>query len=112
MRRIREILLTQYIGAIAIAIVFAQVVSAFIALLIEPLQWILRVRLVHNQTTGSARYPPDAPPYPWDEFLLQFANVLLYFIIFYAMARWLYPEALDAASIDESGDASDQVLPE
>jgi hypothetical protein len=92
MRRIREILLTQYVGAIVVGFIAAQGLLGFVALVTTPLRWYLEFR---NRQSSSVLYQGTAQqvPFPWDSLLSLSVSILLYLLIAYSLARWLYPRS-------------------
>jgi len=92
MSRIREILLTQYIGAITIALVAAQGLTAIVNLATIPLRWYLEF---HNPGSQSVLFnaTPRQIPFPWQGALMGATGVVLYLGVAYGLLRWLYPTA-------------------
>lgn len=92
MRRVREILLTQYIGAIVVGFIAAQGLLGLVALVTTPLRWYLEF---HNRESVSVLFhaTPQQVPFPWDSLLSLSVNVVLYLLIAYLLAHWLYPRA-------------------
>jgi NADH:ubiquinone oxidoreductase subunit 6 (subunit J) len=86
MKRIRKILLTQYIGAITIGFIFAQAMIQFI----------------DNTALGAMRYwtPEEfqgsamgaARSFPWANFIVPLAAVVLQLLVGFLLIRWLYSE--------------------
>ena len=63
MERIREILLTQYIGAIVIAMVLTEALGGVVSLLVEPLIWYQQASRSHSAME------PGLKPFPWSDLL-------------------------------------------
>ena len=94
MIRLREILLTQYIGAIVIGYLAAQAFIGIANIATLPLRWYLQGR---NSVTQSVLFneKPHPIPFPWDSTLSSVTTVLLYFVIAYGLTRWLYSSPMD-----------------
>jgi H+/Cl- antiporter ClcA len=92
MRRIREILLTQYIGAIVIGMLLAQALTGLVSLLVQPVIWYQQVRESHSVMDRGL------PPFPWSKLLPLAITIALYVIVSYLLVTWLYPveEAVSA----------------
>ncbi len=105
MKRIKEVLLTQYIGAITIGFLLAQGIGSLISLLLQPVAWYLGR---HSYFGGTEQ------AYPWTSaFLPSLAAVLLYFLVVYAFLRWLYWRPSEPAGLKaeprQLGEQSDDI---
>jgi hypothetical protein len=105
MIRLRQILVTQYIGAIVIGYLAAQALIAIANIAMLPLRWYLEGR---NPATQSVLFneKPHPIPFPWESTLSGVTTVLLYFVIAYGLMRWLYYSKKDRSEQDtaiESG---------
>ncbi len=99
MHRIRELLLTQYIGAIVIGLVISQAITNFVSTILIPAGWYLESRNASRSVLGSPR------PFMWDRFVVNLIAVALYVLIAYLLVRWLYLTEENqghAEGIDES----------
>jgi Kef-type K+ transport system membrane component KefB len=84
MRRIREIFLTQYIGAIVIGMLVVQAIAGAISLFMQPIIW-------YTQGRDSRSVMESAlPPFPWSKLLPSAITVALYVIVSYWLLAWLY----------------------
>jgi len=83
MRTIREILLTEYIGAILVAVLIADAFSALITTVVAQIS--LHVQLRHNPTLDLHRFSSTY------SVLDALSRIALYLISAYLIARWLYP---------------------
>jgi hypothetical protein len=85
MARLREILLTQYIGAVTIGLVFAQAVTAFINSIVQcgTQYWVAQ----HSRSIIS-----NSPDFPWSNLIISLVRVSLYIVICLGFIRWLYAE--------------------
>jgi hypothetical protein len=89
MRTIREILLTEYIGAILVAVLVSDAFSALITTAVAQISY--HVRFAHSAVADRYR-----PSITWS-LLDALSRIALYLISAYLVARWLYP-ARPAAS--------------
>ncbi len=96
MKKLREVLLTQYIGAITIGFVLAQTVTGVISGLVQTSFNYYFTRQSSNSVLGSAT------PFPWKNLLFWLATAILELLVAFILIRWLYaPEA------PSDGDSSD-----
>jgi hypothetical protein len=84
MKRIREIFLTQYIGAIVIGMLVVQAIAGFISLLMQPLIWYTQARESRSVMQAAL------PWFPWSELLPSAITVALYVVVSYLLFAWLY----------------------
>jgi hypothetical protein len=89
--RIRELLLTQYIGAIVIGLVLSQGITSFVSAVLVPTAWYLAERSAPRSVFGFT--PPQ--PFNWDRFVLNLIAVVLYLLVAYLLLRWLYLQGGD-----------------
>jgi hypothetical protein len=85
MKRIREILLTQYIGAITIGFILAQATVQFIDNLAQ-------IGVRYWEIQQSAGRVLDDRPFPWASVIISMASVGLHLLVGFLMIRWLYAE--------------------
>jgi len=84
-QKLREILLTKYIGSILIALFFLQSVVAAIELIVRSLFWsFYEIRHTAWETAN--------PPYAWDRLVFSVVTMALYVCAAYGLAVWLYPQ--------------------
>lgn len=86
MRRIREILLTQYIGAIVIGMLISQALVGVIGLLMQPILWYQRA-----ERSGSV-FGSSSPSFPLSQLLSPALTAVLYIVVSYFLLAWLYRE--------------------
>jgi len=86
MKRIREILLTQYIGAITIGFIFAQAAIHFIDELALTVARYWMAEESQASAIGAAR------SFPWANFIVSMASVVLHLLVGFLLIRWLYSE--------------------
>jgi|SRR5690242_12190229 len=102
--RIRELLLTQYIGAIVIGLLISQAITNLVSTILVPAGWYLESRGAARSVLGFS----SPQPFNWDRFLLNVIGVGLYLLIAYLLLRWLYlteddegpPEGIDEPAAD------------
>ena len=82
---LREILLTQYIGAILIALLGWQALIEIITMIVRLGFWCYGY--LHSQSVLVR----SVGPFPWDSLIFSAVTVVLYVLTAYALARWLYP---------------------
>ena len=85
MKRLREILLTQYIGAITIGFILAQAAIGFVSEITQTVAgyWVL-------QSQRSALGPSTS--FPWANFLTSMVSIALNLVVGFLLIRWLYAE--------------------
>ncbi|HEX3103671.1 MAG TPA: hypothetical protein VHQ22_04440 [Terriglobales bacterium] len=83
MARLREILLTQYIGAVMIGLVLAQGVTAFINTIVQSgaQYWIAQ----HSRSAIG-----NTTDFPWSTLITSLVRVSLYVVFCLGLIRWLY----------------------
>jgi hypothetical protein len=86
LQKLRQILLTQYIGAIVSAIVAAHCVQTFIALVIS-IFWHLAIVW---RTPAGVFGKSQAQAFDWPNAIYRFVDVLLNGAAVYNLMRWLY----------------------
>jgi hypothetical protein len=88
--KIREILLTRYIGSILVALLCWQALVVLVERVVQTMFWI-----INDQRTRSVLGGSHAP-FPWERLISAFATISLYVLTAYWLARWLYPAAVIA----------------
>ncbi|MGD1100875.1 MAG: hypothetical protein ABSA59_02320 [Terriglobia bacterium] len=86
LQKLRQILLTQYIGAIVTAIVAAQCVQTFVSLMISIL-W--HMAIVWRTPASLLGESPDKG-FDWAITIYSLINGLLNAAVVYGLIRWLY----------------------
>jgi len=85
MERIREILLTNYIGAVTIGLVLAQAIFGFVNALVQT--------AVSYWTISQSRGVMGAPTqFQWSGLIVSMVTVFLYLLVCFSLIRWLYVE--------------------
>ena len=101
MIRIREIFLTQYIGAIVIGMLVSQALMNAISLLMEPLVW-------YEQTHARQSVMNTSQSFPWSNLLRPAITIALYVVVSYALLSWLYPPQRSSVVNEESEKLPDE----
>lgn len=84
MRRLGEILRTQYIGAIAIGFLLAQAAGNFVSTLVQPL-----ITYYENRSRPQSVFA-SASIFNWPSIIVTLTNMLLYLIAALLLVAWLY----------------------
>lgn len=85
MQRIREILLNEYIGAIAIGLLLAQSAGNAIGLILRPISFYLERSNRPRGLFGGAE-----TTFPWGSMVAPGINLILYLLVAFALLYWLY----------------------
>jgi ABC-type sulfate transport system permease component len=83
MRRLRAILLTDYIGAILIALLASQAIIVFFAALVQQISYY--THFAEHSLTGPAYRSSH-----WEPVLTSLVRIVLYLLTAYLLVRWLY----------------------
>lgn len=89
MKRIREVLLTQYIGAITIGFVLAQTVTGFISGLVQTGANYYFARGEPGSVMGGA------PVFPWKTLMFWLITAALQLLVAFLLITWLYAPEKD-----------------
>lgn len=103
--KLREILLTQYIGSILVALLVWQAAIEVITTAVRTGYWFSNHRHTESVFGESSR-----APFPWDNLIFSAVTVALYLLTAYGLARWLYPPQPIAPETEEES-APDQSEP-
>jgi high-affinity Fe2+/Pb2+ permease len=96
MNKIRQILLTQHIGAITIGLILAQAVLGFVNALVQAGATYWAIQQAGSALTGSRDFS-------WTNLIAAMVSVALFLLICLWLIRWLYFESsLDAADSSDS----------
>lgn len=98
-QRIREILLTKYIGSILIAILLWQALYKVIEAGGRSVLWVVTNQRSHSAMGG------EQSSFPWDWLSLAVVEVVLYGLAAYWLATWLHPELLPKSAAPEDVDS-------
>ena len=85
MNQIREILRTQFVGAITIGFLLAQGIGRLIGTGMDPLIWYL------EQNKRFDRYLQPTP-FSWPSLAIEFVHALLYLLVSFGLTVWIYWE--------------------
>jgi hypothetical protein len=94
--KLREILQTQYIGSILVALLVWQAAIEIVTTVVRSGFWYF------NQRHSRSVLVPSGTPYPWDNFVFSAVTVALYLLTAYALALWLYPVTAPATVSETS----------
>ena len=83
-RTIREILLTQYVGAILVALLALQAIGVLLSTLVGNSVRYWQVLRDRSLMAGSL------PPFPWLNLVSPLLLIVFYLIASYALAWWLF----------------------
>jgi len=86
--KLREVLLTQYIGAFLIALLVWQGAVEIVTRVVRIGYWISYRR--HPSVLGGN----SEDPFRWDGLLLTIVSTMIYLVAAYALAQWLYPSTV------------------
>lgn len=84
--KIREILLTQYIGTVLIALLACNAVITLVSTILRNIGWSIR-----HQHLGSVVAASD--PFNYGNLVFSLVTILLYLLVAYLLSRWLFPSA-------------------
>lgn len=84
-QKLREILLTKYIGSILVALIACNAVATLVTSAARALSWV-----VIDQSKRSV-FGSSHSPYPWGDLVYSALTIALYLLAAYGLARWLYP---------------------
>jgi ABC-type spermidine/putrescine transport system permease subunit I len=99
--KLREILLTQYIGSILVALLVLQATIELITTAVRTGFWFSNHRHTESVFGGSS-----SSPFPWDSLIYAAVTIALYLLTAYGLARWLYPAASPIAQGEAESDSS------
>ncbi len=85
LKKIQEILLTKYIGSILVALLAWQALVVLIETVLRAAFWLI------NNQHGQSVLGSSHTPFPWDNVVFSAVTLLLYLLLAYFLARWLYP---------------------
>lgn len=88
LEKMREVLLTQYIGAILIALLVFQSALDIVAQIVRSGYWWWYSQSHRRTLLGD----PSEPQYRWDNLILTFFQIGLYLLVAYWLTEWLYPQ--------------------
>ena len=101
--KVREILLTQYIGSILIALLIAQGASELFTAAVRTGFWFYE-----NSRSQSVLARPSTAPFRWHNLIFEGVTTALYLLTAYGIARWLY----SVPSSTPQSDSEDDSYPE
>jgi ABC-type branched-subunit amino acid transport system permease subunit len=101
MKKIREVLLNEYIGAVAIGVILASAVSSLIGVVVQSVAFFWESKHRTSSIFESSQ------PFPWSTLLAGLVPVALYFLAAYVLLRWLYLRPEVPANVESEGDQPD-----
>jgi hypothetical protein len=102
LKNLREILLTEYIGSILIALLALQAAVEFITTVVRTGFWFF-----NQPHTKSVLGRSSSAPFRWDTLIFDGVKIALYLLTAYGLARWLYP---DSATVSLDSDTPSEAL--
>ena len=102
MRKIRQILLNEYIGAIAIGFLLAQTAGGLIGLVLNPLAFYWESRNSPHSVFGG-----DERSFGWHTLLIPLISVILHLLIAFLLLYWLYLRQAKGTGPQELTDRAD-----
>ena len=108
MKRIREVLVNEYIGAVAIGLILASAITGLIGVVVQTLALYWNIRHEAHSIFEPAR------SIPWGNLISGLVPVALYFLAAYVLLRWLYlrrdvPAKLESEQVQPDSSAKDDV---
>ena len=98
MKKLREILVTQYIGAVTIGVALAQAISGFINAIVQAGAAYVAIRQSQSVLATSREFS-------WRNLIVSTIGVILYVLISMALIRWLYAGPSTEPSTKKIADA-------
>ena len=105
---LRQILLTEYIGSILIALLAVQAAAELVTTVARTGFWFFNRRHTESVFGGSS-----SAPLRWDTLIFDGVKIALYLLAAYGLARWLYPvSAPISQDAIEDNDSSERPSPD
>jgi hypothetical protein len=98
--KIREILLTQYIGTVVIALLGCNAAITLITTILQDVFWFVRHQRLQSEMGAS-------DPFRYDDLAYSVLTVLLYLSVAYLLSRWLFPLPSPSGVAEGADDLSD-----
>lgn len=99
--KLREILLTQYIGSILVALLVWQAVVEIWTIAVRSGFWAYS-RLHSESVMGVV----SRSPFAWDRMIFSAITIVLYLLTAWGLARWLFPPATQPRGGEAEGEPS------
>jgi hypothetical protein len=104
MQKIREILLNEYIGAIAIGLLLVQAAGSAINVIVRIVRFYLEKNIRSDSVFSGAE-----SAFPWISVAGLAINLVLYLLIIYLLLYWLYlRQAPPELPVDDMKEGSEQ----
>lgn len=101
MKRLREILANEYIGAIAIGFLLFQVFGALISAILQPIATYIETR-----SRPQSIFAPAQSIFNWPQIVISITSMVLYLLVAFLLTYWLYfkkePEPASGTSTGNS----------
>jgi hypothetical protein len=85
LKKIHQILLTKYMGSILVALLAWQALIELIQTVLRTTFWFI------SDQRGRSVLGSSHTPFPWENLVFSAVTMLLYLLVAYFLARWLYP---------------------
>ncbi len=102
MRSIKEVLLKQYIGAIAAGMIVAPGIPSLVQIVTMPINAYL-LEVVNMRARAGGGISSSTPAFPWYAIASPIISALLYFLAASLLIRWLYFGPTEPASARGDG---------
>lgn len=85
MRRLREILRNEYIGAITIGFLLFQAAADLISAVMQPI-----VTYIQNHNRPQSVFAPPPHIFNWPQLMLNLTGIVLHLLVAFLLILWLY----------------------
>lgn len=85
MKRLREILANEYIGAIAIGFLLFQVFATLISTILQPIATYIETR-----SRPQSLFAPAHSIFNWPQIVLSITSMVLHLLVAFLLTYWLY----------------------
>jgi len=97
--KLREILLTQYIGSILVALLVWQAAIEVVSTLVRTGFWVF------NHQRSQSVFRTTSTPFPWDNLVFSAVTLILYLLTAYVLASWLYSASRPVTELSPADDS-------
>jgi len=102
MKRIREILLNEYIGAITIGLLLAQALGGVISTILQPM-----ITYLENRSRPASIFAPAPSIFNWPSLIINIISIILHLLVAFLLFTWLY-----GRSVPPSVPAAESAMPQ
>jgi len=85
MKKVREILLNEYIGAITIGLLLAQALGGVISTILQPM-----ITYLENRSRPSSIFAPAPSIFNWPSLIINIISIILHLLVAFLLFMWLY----------------------